>query len=454
MKNFSHSFIPKALEQFKTDSVRYNKAITIYIILLTGLIGSIVYLLMLLVFGLDLFLKPTLVSFIISDILIIITIFISILLLLKGKLEAAGNFSVTAILLNITILAFIRVIKGFGIPSIFVDTYFFMIIFFGFAMIFSTKFYIIFNYLLLLISNWLIYIIGHNKFSPGLKTVYLRATIDFTIELSAIFFIVYYSIYNFDKLLKLFSREKQKNEQTLKELKTILEKIKHTVDLLSKSSQKLNKLSDQVAQSAVNQSLNIEEIASSTQEMNSIIEHSKDLADKTFNQTQQALKQLVHTTQIFDKTIENFFLISEKLKFIQQLADKTDILAINTAIEAAHAGEAGKGFVVIAQEIRKLSDESKKAAAQINDLIEVTQNDSISTKNNFNEMVKRTTEVTVLVENIKYGTEEILKAIMQINTSITELSSISEHNSQAAQELSENSHALVKLANELDNFIN
>ncbi len=454
MKDLSQKIIPKALQQYKSNSINYNKAITIYIILLVGVIGSFAYLLMLLIWGMKLFLKPTLISFIISDIIIILTLFISIILLLKGKLEAAGNFSVTAILLNIIILAFIRVIKGFGIPSIYVDTYYFMIIFFSFAMIFSTKFFIIFNYLLLLISNWLIYMIGHNVFSSGLKTVYLRATLNFSIEITAIFFVVYYSINNFDKLLKLLSLEKQKNEKTLNELKQLLEKIKHTVILLSQSSQKLNKLSDQVAKSAVDQSLNIEEIASSTQEMNSIIEHSKDLADKTYTQTQQALKQLVQTIQIFDKTIENFFLISEKLKFIQQLADKTDILAINTSIEAAHAGEAGKGFAVIAQEIRKLSDESKKAAAQINDLIEITQNDSITTKNNFNEMVKKTTEVTALVENIKYGTEEILKAIMQINKSITELSSISEHNSHAAQELSENSHALVKLANELDNFIN
>jgi len=60
--------------------------------------------------------------------------------------------------------------------------------------------------------------------------------------------------------------------------------------------------------------------------------------------------------------------INSVMEFIKEIADETKMLGLNAAIEAARVGEAGRGFGVVAEEIRKLSQESKKTVVQIKEL--------------------------------------------------------------------------------------
>lgn len=77
-------------------------------------------------------------------------------------------------------------------------------------------------------------------------------------------------------------------------------------------------------------------------------------------------QQAAAATHTVNQDIKN---THDILNFIQQVAAQTNLLGINAAIEAARAGEHGRGFAVVAEEVRKLSDDSKKSAASINDML-------------------------------------------------------------------------------------
>lgn len=106
--------------------------------------------------------------------------------------------------------------------------------------------------------------------------------------------------------------------------------------------------------------------------------------------------------------------ISEVLAFIKQIADETKMLGLNAAIEAARAGEVGRGFGVVAEEIRKMSDESKETVITIRSLIDrikgevkETVDNSQVTVNASQEQAAATQEITASIEEITSMAEEL-----------------------------------------------
>lgn len=105
------------------------------------------------------------------------------------------------------------------------------------------------------------------------------------------------------------------------------------------------------------------------------------------------------------------------LEFIKNIADQTKMLGLNAAIEAARAGDAGRGFGVVAEEIRKLSDESRQTVKQIKDLtkriedrVEYAQNVSLVTLKSAEEQAAATEEVTASIEELS-GSAQVLDEI-------------------------------------------
>ncbi len=108
--------------------------------------------------------------------------------------------------------------------------------------------------------------------------------------------------------------------------------------------------------------------------------------------------------------------IAVVLGFIKQIADETKMLGLNAAIEAARAGEAGKGFGVVAEEIRKLSDESKETVVKIKGLIEeikgkveTTVNSSKNTLRSSEEQAAATQEMSARIGEIAMMADDLQK---------------------------------------------
>jgi hypothetical protein len=113
--------------------------------------------------------------------------------------------------------------------------------------------------------------------------------------------------------------------------------------------------------------------------------------------------------------------INEVLGFIKQIADETKMLGLNAAIEAARAGDAGRGFGVVAEEIRKLSDESKDTVVKIRDLTE-----------QINNKIKETTAKS---EQTLRASEEQAAATEEITASVEEITAMSEEMKRISQNI-------------------
>jgi methyl-accepting chemotaxis protein len=261
-------------------------------------------------------------------------------------------------------------------------------------------------------------------------------------------------------------------------LQAIIKEVTISAETISSSSEQLNSAAGSTTQSLEEISSTIVEIASSTSDGAAVAEETtaslseiakfsdatlkasrsttdnsrkaKEAAEAGGDKISEVVSSITdiaasskEVTEIINELDESSKKIGHIIQMITGISEQTNLLALNAAIEAARAGEAGRGFNVVADEIRKLADESNNAARQISELVKENQLKSASAVDSVNLVEEK---VSLGVNKASEVGESIRYIINNIEDIVSEIVQIDEANEKQAQSTKEMEKAISNIA--------
>ena len=226
-----------------------------------------------------------------------------------------------------------------------------------------------------------------------------------------------------------------------------------------------------MAASVEQMTVSINHVGDRAGEANALSAESGRLAvegETVIGQTVRDINEIAHTVgtaaalmqQLESQTQQ----ISNVVQVIKEVADQTNLLALNAAIEAARAGEQGRGFAVVADEVRKLAERTGQSTQEITTTINTMRASAQQAVTSMNDAVQRVSDGVSRARNAsdaigKIGgssqkavamVSEITDAIREQSTASTNIARMVEHIAQMAEESSAASHATSETATRLD----
>jgi methyl-accepting chemotaxis protein len=245
-------------------------------------------------------------------------------------------------------------------------------------------------------------------------------------------------------------RDSQTVKQEASQVAVISEEVSATIEELTAQVDSVNSNVNNASAAIEEMTSGIEEVAASAQNVAHASQKLSEEAQKVSQLASEGQKAILSiadvivqtrekadvTFQIVEKLSESAKNIGEIVDTINSIAEQTNLLALNAAIEAARAGEAGRGFAVVADEIRKLAEESKQATQNIANILRGIVDNSMKASDATKETVEIVNKAYSESGLVKSQFEQILQSIVRMSQMTENLAASAQEQSAAAEEMS------------------
>jgi methyl-accepting chemotaxis protein len=256
-----------------------------------------------------------------------------------------------------------------------------------------------------------------------------------------------------------YSKIKDSINEMADSFSSALADVSNAVQATASASNQISSSTEEMAAGAQEQSAQTTEVAGAVEEMTkTIIETTRNSGQASdaaknagliakeggkvvgetiegMNRVADVVKKSAEIVQVLGKSSDE---IGEIVQVIDDIADQTNLLALNAAIEAARAGEQGRGFAVVADEVRKLAERTTKATKEIATMIRQIQKDTEGAVVSMQQGTEEVEKGKVLAEKAGQSLSQIITGAQDVVDMSTQVAAASEEQSSAAEQISKN----------------